>query len=235
MLPNSLSPAKFTRVKICGLTRMVDVRAAVLAGADAVGFVFYPPSPRAVTAEHAVSLLPHVPPFVQAVGLFVNVAAADLQHILSLVTLDLLQFHGDETPEQCQQLGALTGKRWIKALQMKPEMDIQTEIKRYQDAGASGVLLDAWHPDLHGGTGHAFDWQRFPKLDAQQKQVNQDAPFALILAGGLTPENVIDAIEQTRAYAVDVSGGVEASKGIKDEGLIQKFVERAKQTGRWRH
>jgi phosphoribosylanthranilate isomerase len=227
-LSNSSSSTS-TRVKICGLTRIIDVQAAVEAGADAVGFVFYPPSPRAVTAEHAATLIPYVPPFVQAVGLFVNVGRDDLQDILSHVSLDLLQFHGDETPEQCQQLGVLSGKRWIKALQMKPDVNIQTEIKRYQDAGASGVLLDAWHPDLHGGTGHAFDWQRFPNQD------DLKTSFSLILAGGLTPENVAEAIAQTHAYAVDVSGGVEASKGIKDKQAIEKFVEQAKRTGRWRH
>ncbi|WP_410211878.1 phosphoribosylanthranilate isomerase [Aquirhabdus sp.] len=232
-MSNSSSPFTSTRVKICGLTRIIDVQAVVEAGADAVGFVFYPPSPRAVTAAHAATLIPYVPPFVQAVGLFVNVDAEELQDILSYVSLDLLQFHGDETPEQCQQLGVLTGKRWIKALQMKPDMNIQTEIKRYKDAGASGVLLDAWHPDLHGGTGYAFDWARFPKPE------DFETPFALILAGGLTPENVAEAIEQTHAYAVDVSGGVEASKGIKDKQAIEKFVEQAKRPSqhaeRWRH
>lgn len=181
--------------------------------------MFFPPSPRAVTAAHAATLLAAVPPFVQAVGLFVNVAETELVEILATVHLDLLQFHGDETPAECQRLSARTGKRWIKALQVQPELDTASLIHSFQAAGASGVLLDAWHPDLHGGTGHAFDWRLFPEGDQQ---------FALILAGGLTPDNVADAVRQTRPYAVDVSGGVELSKGIKSAALIERFIQQAK-------
>ncbi|MBC7751270.1 MAG: phosphoribosylanthranilate isomerase [Candidatus Saccharibacteria bacterium] len=212
-----------TRVKICGLTRAQDVQAAVQAGADAVGFVFYPPSPRAVTAEQVAKLLDYVPPFVQTVGLFVDVDDADLRHILKTVRIDLLQFHGNETPEQCARLAALTGKRWIKALQMNPDVDIQPIIARYRAIGASGILLDAWHPDLFGGTGHAFDWRRFPQFEPFPNDRSQHQ-CPLILAGGLTPDNVAEAIRQTRAFAVDVSGGVESAKGIKDETLIQRFI-----------
>lgn len=207
------------RVKICGLTRSRDVQSAVNAGADAVGFVFFPPSPRAVTAEQAATLLSVVPPFVQAVGLFVNVIEAELVGILATVHLDLLQFHGAETPAECQHLGQVTGKRWIKALQVQPEQDIAALIASFKAAGASGVLLDAWHPSLHGGTGHAFDWRLFPKNDEQ---------FALILAGGLTPDNVREAVNLTHPYAVDVSGGVEESKGIKSAALIARFIQQAK-------
>lgn len=214
-----------TRVKICGLTRIQDVQAAIQAGADAVGFVFYPPSPRFVTAEQAAQLVQFVPPFVQPVGLFVDVSGVELVDILKTVRIDLLQFHGNETPEQCQHLAALTGKRWIKALQMKPDVDIYPIIDSYRAVGASGILLDAWHPDLFGGTGHAFDWRRFPQYEQTPDPItNPESQCPLILAGGLSPENVTDAIRQTQPFAVDVSGGVESAKGIKDSTLIQRFI-----------
>ncbi len=218
LLPHSSSISRPPRVKICGLTRPVDVQVAVQAGADAVGFVFFAPSPRAVSASHVATLLPFVPPFVQAVGLFVDVAEAELVEILAIAHLDLLQFHGHETPEQCQHLGQVTGKRWIKALQVKPDSDVAGLIARFKAAGASGVLLDAWHPSLHGGTGQAFDWHLFPASD----------DFALILAGGLTADNVAEAIRQTHPYAVDVSGGVEESKGVKSAEMIKRFIQHAK-------
>ncbi len=226
-MSNSAHPALLTRVKICGLTRSQDVQAAVQAGADAVGFVFYPPSPRAVTAEQVVKLIESVSPFVQPVGLFVDIQEAELLDILKTVRIDLLQFHGNETPEQCARLAALTGKRWIKAVQMKPDVDINPIIASYRAVGASGILLDAWHPDLFGGTGHAFDWRSFPQFeqspdDDVEDQSNHQCP--LILAGGLTPDNVADAIRQARPFAVDVSGGVESAKGIKDSTLIQRFI-----------
>ncbi len=224
-MSNSAHPATRTRVKICGLTRSQDVQAAVQAGADAVGFVFYPPSPRAITAEQVAKLLEFVPPFVQPVGLFVDVNETELLEILKTVRLDLLQFHGNETPEQCQHLAALTAKRWIKAVQMKPDVDINPIIKSYRAVGASGILLDAWHPDLFGGTGHAFDWRRFPQFE---QFPNSERQCPLILAGGLTPDNVAEAIRQTQPFAVDVSGGVESAKGIKDETLIQRFIAATK-------
>ena len=203
-----------TRAKICGITRVDDVHAVVNSGADAIGFVFYPPSPRSVTKEQAKELIQHVPAYVQTVGLFVNATADDIQHVLKDVPLDMLQFHGDETPEQCQEIAAQVGRRWYKAIQVKPGLDIQAEIQSYQDAGASAVLLDAWHPDLKGGTGHSFDWTTFPKLN-----------IPLILAGGLNPDNIEQAILTTQAYAVDVSGGVESAKGIKDQQLIERFMQ----------
>ena len=126
----------------------------------------------------------------------------------------MLQFHGDETAEQCQQISNQIGRRWYKAIQVKPELDVIETIKSYQQAGASAVLLDAWHPELKGGTGHQFDWSQFPKLD-----------IPLILAGGLKPDNIEDAIKTTEAYAVDVSGGVESAKGIKDQQLIEQFMQ----------
>lgn len=203
-----------TRAKICGITRVEDVQAVANAGCDAIGFVFYPPSPRSVTQAQAEVLVKAVPAYIQVVGLFVNSTADDIQDILKTVPLDILQFHGDESPEQCQAIAQQVGRRWYKAIQVKPDLDVVAEIQRYQTAGASAVLLDAWHPDLKGGTGHSFDWSTFPQLD-----------IPLILAGGLNPDNIEQAIHTTQAYAVDVSGGVETAKGIKDQQLIERFMQ----------
>lgn len=203
-----------TRVKICGLTQEKDVRATVIAGADAIGLVFYPPSPRAVSLEQAVTLVKHIPAYVQVVGLFVNASFDEIANICQQVPIDILQFHGDESPEQCQNIAQKLSRRWYKAIQVKEGLDIIYEINQYKNAGASAVLLDAYHPDLKGGTGHSFDWTTFPKAD-----------IPLILAGGLNPENVADAIALTQPYAVDVSGGVEQAKGIKDSEKIQKFMD----------
>ncbi|WP_089605740.1 phosphoribosylanthranilate isomerase [Acinetobacter piscicola] len=206
-----------TRAKICGITRPQDIQAAVEAGADAIGLVFYEPSPRNVSIELAKQLAQHIPPYVNIVGLFVNASREEIAQVLEQVPLDILQFHGDETAEQCQQIAQYNKRRWYKAIQVKPDLDnleiIQT-IRQYQQAGASAMLLDAWHPELKGGTGHSFDWSQFPKLD-----------IPLILAGGLKPENIEEAIQTTQAYAVDVSGGVESAKGIKDQQLIEKFMQ----------
>ena len=203
-----------TRAKICGITRIEDIHSAVNAGVDAIGLVFYAPSPRSVTIQQAQELAKHIPAYVQIVGLFVNATLYEIAQVLEEVPLDMLQFHGDETAEQCQDIAAQVGRRWYKAIQVKPELDVIKTIKSYQQAGASAVLLDAWHPELKGGTGHQFDWSQFPKLD-----------IPLILAGGLKPENIEDAIKTTRAYAVDVSGGVESAKGIKDQQLIEHFMQ----------
>ncbi len=203
-----------TRAKICGITRLQDVQSVVDAGADAIGFVFYPPSPRAVTAEEAAELIKAIPPYVQTVGLFVNHSFEQIQAILNSAHIDILQFHGDESPEHCQAIAQATARRWYKAIQVKPDLDVVAEIEKYQAAGASAVLLDAWHPDLKGGTGHSFDWTTFPKLN-----------LPLILAGGLNPDNIEQAILTTQAYAVDVSGGVESAKGIKNQQLIERFMQ----------
>ncbi len=202
------------RAKICGITRVQDLQAAVKAGADAIGLVFYPPSPRAVDMTQAKILLHALPAYVQSVGLFVNASLAQIQEVLAQVPLDILQFHGDESPEQCQKIAQTVSRRWYKAIQVHPDLDVIAEIQAYQSAGASAILLDAWHPQLKGGTGHCFDWTQFPKLD-----------IPLILAGGLTPENIENAIQTTQAYAVDVSGGVESAKGIKDQQLIERFMQ----------
>ena len=220
------------RVKICGLTRVGDVKSAVSLGADAIGLVFYPPSPRAVSIEQAKQLVEASATFVQVVGLFVNATAAEINQVLERVALDVLQLHGDETPAQCQEIAHLTKRRWIKALAMKPDSDIKATIDPYIEAGACAILLDTWHPKLKGGTGQAFDWASWP---------NDKFSVPLILAGGLLPENVAQAISQTQPYAVDVSGGVEANKtinsdvttdavmskqkGIKDHQLIQQFMQ----------
>lgn len=203
-----------TRAKICGITRIQDINSVVHAGADAIGLVFYPPSPRHVNIEQAQGLLQNIPAYVQVVGLFVNATADEIAAVLKQVPLDILQFHGDEIPEQCQAIARQVGRRWYKAIQVKPDLDVVAEIQHYQTAGASAVLLDAWHPDLKGGTGHSFDWSTFPQLD-----------IPLILAGGLNPDNIEEAIHTTQAYAVDVSGGVESAKGIKDQQLIERFMQ----------
>jgi phosphoribosylanthranilate isomerase len=170
-----------------------------------------------VTIEQAQQLAQLIPPYISIVGLFVNASAEDIALVLASVPLDIIQFHGDETAQQCQQIAQYNKRRWYKAIQIKPDADnsaIITTIRPYQQAGASAMLLDAWHPELKGGTGHSFDWSQFPKLD-----------IPLILAGGLKPENVENAIQTTQAYAVDVSGGVESAKGIKDQQLVERFMQ----------
>lgn len=204
------------RVKICGITRLEDARAAVAAGADAIGFVFFASSPRYVTAEAAAAIVRELPPFVTTVGLFVNADAAAVRAVLDVVPLALLQFHGDEDNAFCAQFG----RPWIKALPVRPGRNIAADIAAFPDA--AGLLLDAWHPDLKGGTGQTFDWKNFPR----------EARKPLILAGGLVPDNVAEAVRLTRPYAVDVSGGVEAraangsvQKGIKDAQAIKAFID----------
>jgi len=201
-------PLHRTRVKICGLTRVEDVQTAISLGADAIGLVFYPPSPRNVDVDQAISLVGALPPFVTVVGLFVNEPPARIRQILGAVRIDLLQFHGDESPAACESLG----KPWIKALRMKPGLNVIEAMEAY--SRASGYLVDAWRPDAAGGTGETFDWSRLPREMASQ----------FILAGGLTPENVGTAIEVVRPYALDVSSGVEAGKGIKDAVKMAAFI-----------
>jgi phosphoribosylanthranilate isomerase len=196
-----------TRIKICGLTRPEDVRAAVNAGADAVGFVFYPPSPRNVSLARAAELASLLPPFVSAVGLFVNPVPAFVNEVLSAVPLQLLQFHGEETDAEC----ARYRMPWIKAARMRPGVDLLEFALSYP--GASGILLDAF-VDGYGGGGKTFDWSLIP--------AGLERP--IILSGGLAPENVQEAVRCVRPWAVDVSSGVEAAKGIKDADKIAAFV-----------
>lgn len=197
-----------TRVKICGITRLEDAQVAVQAGADALGFVFYPPSPRAVTPAAAGSIVRQLPAFVTATGLFVNAAADEVSRVLEQVPLDLLQFHGDESPEFCESFG----RPYIKALRMQPGVDIAALANSY--TGARGILLDAYVAGVPGGTGQTFDWNAIPSSLAK----------ALILAGGLDVDNVAHAIGQVQPWAVDVSGGVEADKGIKDAAKVRAFI-----------
>ena len=197
-----------TRVKICGITSREDALDAVRLGADAIGLVFYPPSPRCVTPEQAASIVEHLPPFVTVVGLFVDASREEIAGVLGAVRIDLLQFHGSERPEDCAE----HGRPYIKAVRVREGMDLLAERQRY--AGASGLLLDAYQPGVPGGTGQAFDWGLIPPV------LRGEA----ILAGGLTPENVAEAVGRVRPYAVDVSGGVEREKGRKDAGKIAAFM-----------
>jgi phosphoribosylanthranilate isomerase len=196
-----------TRVKICGLTRVDDVRAAVVLGADAIGLVFHPPSPRAVTPEQAARLAEAVPAFVTLVGLFVDADPASIRATLERVPLGALQFHGREAPEDCTGYGL----PWLKAIAVRPGVDLEHEARRY--GAAASLLLDTYDPRLAGGTGRRFDWDLVPPSLAG----------SIVLAGGLDPGNVAEAIRRTRPYAVDVSGGVESSKGVKDQVKMQNF------------
>ncbi|MCU7842973.1 MAG: phosphoribosylanthranilate isomerase [Candidatus Thiodiazotropha sp. (ex Monitilora ramsayi)] len=197
-----------TRIKICGITRVEDALEAVRLGADALGFVFYPPSPRVVTIEQAKAIVAHLPPFVTVVGLFVDETRERIDHVIREVPLDLLQFHGDETPSACSGFQ----RPWIKAIRMRENIDLQQVEQHY--SAASGLLLDTYRKGVPGGTGQSFDWGRIPKGMASR----------IILAGGLDSENVEQAINQLHPYAVDVSGGVEAAKGIKDAGKMAAFI-----------
>lgn len=197
------------RSKICGITRVEDALAAVAAGADAIGLVFYARSPRAVSPEQAAAIVQALPPFVTSVGLFVNMPRDQLQALLRQVPLDLLQFHGDESPADCEGYG----RPYIKALRVRPDEDLAATIANY--SGARGILLDTFVEGVPGGTGATFDWSLVPS----------DIAKPIILAGGLEASNVAAAIRQVRPYAVDVSGGVEASKGIKDANKIRVFVQ----------
>ena len=197
-----------TRVKICGLTRAEDIDAAVSAGTDALGFVFYEPSPRSVSVVQAQALVKSVPAFVCKTGLFVNADVTLVNDAIAHVGLDLLQFHGDESPEYCRQFN----RAYMKAIRMRPDIGLVAEMEKYSDAAA--ILLDAYHPSKPGGTGETFDWDRIPAK----------RPVPLVLAGGLTPHNIKTAVNTVLPYAVDVSGGVESAKGIKDASLIQQFI-----------
>lgn len=197
-----------TRVKICGITRPQDALAAAQAGADAIGLVFYPASPRAVEIDQAGEIVEALPPFVTTVGLFVDAGEAEIRRILEVIPLDLLQFHGDETPDACRRYG----RPYLKALRMREQADVIATAKHYHDA--AGLLLDTYKAGQPGGTGERFDWRRIPAT----------LPKPIVLAGGLTPENVAEAVLMARPYGVDVSGGVEAQKGIKDVYKIQSFI-----------
>ncbi len=197
-----------TRIKICGITRAEDARSAVMHGADALGLNFYPPSPRSISLEQAKGIAAEVPPFVTLVALFVDATAQQVREIADALPVGLLQFHGEESPEFCAQFD----RPWIKAIRCHPDLDLAAETRRF--SGARGVLLDAWQEGVPGGTGKTFDWRRVP----------EDLGAPLVLAGGLRADNVGEAVRSLRPFAVDVSGGVESSKGIKDDAEIQRFI-----------
>ena len=207
----TFSPAKI-KVKICGITSIEDGQAAVAAGADAIGLVFYPPSSRYVTPSLAADIIASLGPFVTTVGLFVNEDAAVVKQTIALSGLHVLQFHGDESSQYCQQFD----RPYIKALRMSPDLEPLQAVANFP--GACGYLFDAWQPDKFGGTGKTFDWQRIVGL----------ASHNLILAGGLNPDNVEAAIQAVHPYAVDVSGGVEFKPGKKDHRALKAFINRAK-------
>ena len=196
-----------TRVKFCGFTQEDDVAQAVTLGVDALGFVFYEPSSRYVTPEHAANLTRSVPAFVTRVGLFVNEQAESIKRIFETARLNLIQYHGDETPEFCDTLGL----PYIKAFRVQQGMDLRAEMDRYPNA--SGFLLDAYVKGQPGGTGEHFDWGLIPQSDVP-----------IILAGGLTPDNAKDAIEQVAPWALDVSGGIETKPGRKDPDKMARFM-----------
>ena len=207
------SERSLTRVKFCGITRPGDGIEAARLGADAIGLVFYPPSPRAVGVEQARAIRETLPPFVTVVGLFVNAEPHDVREVIDAVSIDLLQFHGEESPLDCE----LYGKPYIKAVSMRPGIDVTEHVRRYDSASA--LLLDTHHADLWGGTGQPFEWTQIPK--GLRKPI--------VLAGGLTPENVASAIQKIRPFAVDVSGGVESAKGIKDARKMSAFIRGVQQ------
>lgn len=201
-----------TRVKICGITSVEDAMAVVDAGAEALGLVFYAASPRAVAVEQARAIALAAGPFTVVTGLFVDADPEFVGAVLKQVPLQLLQFHGDEDLAYCESFA----RPYMKAIRMRPELDVTTAIAAYPSA--SGILLDAYRPGVPGGTGETFDWARVPQQSAKP----------LILAGGLTPANVADAILATQVYGVDVSGGVESAPGKKDHSKITSFINNAR-------
>ncbi|WP_295625175.1 phosphoribosylanthranilate isomerase [uncultured Nitrosomonas sp.] len=201
------------RVKVCGITRCEDAAVAIRLGADAIGFVFWPQSARYIDPNVARLISANIPPFICTVGIYVNPDIAWVEETARVAKLNLLQFHGDETPEFCNQFS----QPYIKAIRVKQDTDLLQYAERYSTA--KGLLLDTYVADMPGGTGHAFEWDLIPK--------HLSLPF--ILSGGLNPANVSMAIQRTQPWAVDVSSGVEASKGIKDEKKIFAFMQGVKQ------
>jgi phosphoribosylanthranilate isomerase len=208
-----------TRIKICGITREQDLRAAVDAGADAFGFVFYPKSPRYLAPAQLAKLAPALPPFVSGVGLFVNATVSEVREAVDAGPIALLQFHGDETPEACAAIAAAVKRPFMRAFRVKPDTaaaDLIESEAQYRAASPwfSSLLLDTW-VDAYGGAGKVFDWSLIPKELAPR----------VVLSGGLSVQNVTDAVMRVRPFAVDISSGVEASKGIKDARKIAAFID----------
>jgi len=197
-----------TRVKICGITQRQDAEFAVEMGADALGLVFYGPSPRAVTVAQAQDIIVSLPPFVSIVALFVDAEPEFVRACLDALPISVLQFHGDESVEYCEQFN----HPYMKALRMRDGIDLKAEASQYQSASA--ILLDSYQPGVPGGTGQVFDWSLIADIN-----------MPIILAGGLDVKNVAQAIKQVQPYAVDVSGGVEQAKGIKDKNKVRNFMQ----------
>jgi phosphoribosylanthranilate isomerase len=202
------------KVKICGITSLKDALAAIEAGADALGFVFSPLSPRHILPEQAADIIRRLPPFVQTVGLFVNEELSIVNTTADHCGIDVIQLHGEETPGFCESVR----RRVIKAFRVK-DVTALDSLARYP---VSGYLLDAWSPAVHGGSGQTFNWEIATEAVARGQRI--------ILAGGLTPDNVAEAIRQVRPYGVDVSSGVESAPGLKDPSKISRFLEQSKQT-----
>ncbi|KUM02904.1 phosphoribosylanthranilate isomerase [Chromobacterium subtsugae] len=200
------------RIKICGITRAEDGAAAAALGADAVGLVFYPPSPRNVSLEQARAVIAALPPFVSVVALFVNPAREWVEQVLAACAVDVLQFHGEEEAEFCRSFR----RPYLKAVRVRPGMDLLEWAGRYPDA--RGLLTDAFVEGAHGGTGATFDWTLLPEA----------LPLPLILSGGLDESNIVEAVRRVKPAAVDVSSGVEASKGIKDAARMAAFISGAR-------
>ncbi len=208
-----------TRIKICGLTRPADIEAAIAAGTDAIGLVFYPPSPRHVTASQAALLLRSVPAFVTVTGLFVNATISEVEQAMHQAPVSLLQFHGDETPEQCATIAESVNRPFIRAMRIGPTAtaaDLLEYERIYRGTGKhfAGLLLDTL-VDGFGGGGKVFDWSLIP----------EELAHRVVLSGGLNAHNVTDAVTRVRPYAVDVSSGVESAKGIKDAAAMRRFID----------
>ena len=208
-----------TRTKICGLTRASDIDGAVAAGVDAIGLVFYAPSPRYVSPDHAAILIERVPAFVTTTGLFVNASLSEVEEVIHRAPVSLLQFHGDESPEQCAAIAAAVNRPFIRAMRIGPAATAEDLLKYeavYRSTGAlfAGLLLDTL-VDNFGGSGKVFDWSLIPKELAPR----------VVLSGGLSVHNVTDAVTRVRPFAVDVSSGVESAKGIKDAAAMSEFID----------
>lgn len=201
-----------TRVKICGLTRVQDAIAAATLGVDAIGLVFYPPSPRNVSPERALKIIHALPAFIKVVGLFVDATVSKIQKTLDVVPIDCIQFHGDEAADACD----IYNKPYLKAIKVKPGLDILACAKQYHNACA--ILLDTYHHNIKGGSGKQFDWDLIPS----------NCPLPIVLSGGLNIKNIKRAVCLVRPYAVDVSSGVELKRGIKDINKMTIFMQEIK-------
>lgn len=202
------------KIKICGIQNQADAVFCEQIGVDAIGLVFYAPSPRSVSIDQAKHIVNNLPPFLTVVALFVDPEVSWVKQVLSEIRIDCLQFHGEENNDFCQQFG----RKWFKAIKVRPEIDLTETVAEYPDASA--ILVDTFDAKLAGGTGTKFDWNLLPELIEKP----------LILAGGLTPDNVQGAIKQVQPWAVDVSGGVESAKGQKNQELIRHFVSQTKRS-----